>query len=183
MLVVIAILFPLTSVLLSEQIFIPVTHNIITKQDAGKEEPLTKHDRHSAEPSEQQNLKSPKLEQTPEVVQVSSSPSPTPNEAATDTLKFDGDCAKYSRQLLSQAALNTQETNRVKGQVEMFKQTIHLTAKPSFADPSNYEASALDVMNRRHNGGAESRVSAEDAVEKALVEVCENLRRDGFDSA
>ncbi len=141
-----------------------------------KQEEVQPFDQHLEEPLKQwSKLPLPKLEQTQSSLSK-------PNEPTTDTLKFDGDCVKYSRQLLSQAVLKTPKKHQIKGQVVMFKRTIHLTGRPSFGDASKYEGDALDVMNRRHNAGAESYVSVEDAVKKALIKVCENLRREGYDT-
>lgn len=67
----------------------------------------------------------------------------------------------------------------------MFGRTIHLTGKPSYpvfsGKPSEYEGDALDIMDRHNNAGALSLLSVEDAIEKALVGTCENIRRKGLD--
>ena len=98
---------------------------------------------------------------------------------------FEGDCIKYSKLLLATAILTVPKQYHVKGQVEMFKITVYLTGKPSVLaltrKPKEYLGTAMDVMgDRHHNTEAHSRESAEDAIEKALIKICEIFKTKGF---
>lgn len=100
-------------------------------------------------------------------------------------VEFDGDCLRFSQQLLSQPdVLHYPQKYHIHSQVEMFEQPVLVKGKPSFpvfaGDPYEFEGDALDLYSRHHNAGAQSSVSVEDAVEKALTQLCETLRREGF---
>ena len=86
------------------------------------------------------------------------------------------DCKTYSKQLLSETTLIAPEKypDGLKGQVDMFNKVIHLTG--SSEPGSGYTASALYIMDRHLITGGNSYTSVKDAMEKALIKMCENLR-------
>jgi len=107
------------------------------------------------------------------------------NSDEPDPPIFDGNCWKYSKEILTQTELTSPKKYQVKGQVDIFQRTIYLTGKPSglvlVGTPEEYEAQALYIMGGRHrHTDAMSRLSAEDAMEKALVKMCENFQREGL---
>ena len=107
------------------------------------------------------------------------------NKATPALSTFNGDCTKHSKQLISQTSLTSPEKHRIEGQVDMFKRTILLKGKPTqlalFDEYSGeYEGDAIDIMNRKHNKGATSSISAKDALEKALTKMCETLVTEGL---
>ena len=103
----------------------------------------------------------------------------------SSSIKFDNDCKKHSQRLLSEASLTSPTKYSIQGQVEVFGRTVHLTGEssvPMIADdykPLEFKASAMDILNRQHNTGATSKLNVQDAVEKALIEMCKNLREGG----
>jgi hypothetical protein len=109
----------------------------------------------------------------------------TKTDAATEL--DDDDCLKHSKFLLSQPSLlHYPRKHYIDCQVEMFERPILLKGKPTFASsfeeiPSEFTANALDIYDRHNNAKAQSYVSVYDAVESALMRLCQNLRRAGLD--
>lgn len=103
----------------------------------------------------------------------------------TDQIMFENDCVSYSQKLLDRTSIISPREHHIQGQVDMFGVTIHFSGKPSFpmVEPLEYKADAIDVMDRHHNAGARSDVSVREAVNKALIKVCENLRRGGLNKS
>ncbi|XP_062510425.1 uncharacterized protein LOC134186467 [Corticium candelabrum] len=110
------------------------------------------------------------------------------SDVLNSNVQFNGDCLKYSQQLLSQPnVLRYPRKYHIHTQVEMLQRTVLLKGKPTFLvfsddsdPPSQFEGDALDLYNRKNNAGAQSFVSVYDAVEKALTLLCNNLLEQGF---
>ena len=105
------------------------------------------------------------------------------NSEESNPPTFDGNCQKYSKEILSRASLTSPQEHQVKGQVEIFRRTIYLTGKPVglvlIGKPKEYEAQAMYIMGGRHrHTDAVSHSSAEDAVWKALTTMCENFQKE-----
>ena len=100
-----------------------------------------------------------------------------PSEHTSSSYHQITDCETYSKQLLSETTLTPKKKHpdRLAGQVIMFDNDIGLTGRPEAG--TGYTASALYFIDRQLNTEGNSYTSVEDAIEKALIEMCKNLRR------
>ena len=101
----------------------------------------------------------------------------TPSKHTSSSYCQKTDCETCSKQLLSETTLTPKKKHpdRLAGQVIMFDKDIGLTGRPEAGKV--YTASALYFIDRQLNTEGNSYTSVEDAIEKALIKMCKNLRR------
>ena len=136
----------------------------------------TQADLKQEKPLKQETKETVKEEQPP-------MPEPTPpleekpSEHTSSSYRQITDCETYSKQLLSETTLTPKKKHpdRLAGQVIMFDKDIGLTGRPEAG--TGYTASALYFIDRQLNTEGNSYTSVEDAIEKALIEMCKKLRR------
>ncbi len=98
-------------------------------------------------------------------------------------------CEKYSKYLLSKASVTESTKYHFKGDAEIFGRSIHFIGKSTVPvlvagfEPSEFRADIMDVMkptSNKHSAEATSTLSVQDAVEKALIRLCEKLKQLGI---
>ncbi len=96
------------------------------------------------------------------------------------------DCEKYSKFLFSQAKITVSKKYKLEGYLEVFGRSVNFIGKPTipvisedFVPPA-FKGEMMDVMNRRHNTEATSTLNVQDAVEKALIKLCDKLKQLGY---